>query len=81
MELFDGASGAGADEVNPKQELIRQLERRKLYELAAKVRRGHYSDFASPLTFPQTQLVMDLEAAQAPDLAARARNGDFDHER
>jgi hypothetical protein len=63
--------------MNPKQE----LERRKLYGLAAKARRGHYSDLASSLTFPVMELVKDLEAAGAADLADRARNGDFDHER
>jgi hypothetical protein len=67
--------------MNPRMELIRELERRELYEMAAKARRGHYSDMASPLTFPVMQLVKDLEAAGHPDLAARARNGDFDHER
>lgn len=61
--------------------LIRELEQRKLYVMAAKARRGHYSDFASPVSFPVIELVKDLEAAGHPDLAARAKNGDFDHDR
>ena len=66
---------------SPRQELIRELERRELYQMAAKARRGCYSDFASPHPTPVLQLVKDLEAEGHPDLAARARNGDFDHER
>jgi hypothetical protein len=67
--------------MNPKQELIRALERRKLYEMAAKAKAGDYSDLGSPYATPVIELVRQLEALGHHDLAARARNGDFDHER
>jgi hypothetical protein len=66
--------------MNPKIELINELEKRGLTDMARKARKGEYSDFASPHTFPVTELVRQLEAAGHRDLAERAKNGDFDHD-
>ena len=67
--------------MNAKQELIRELEKRGLRDMARKARQGEYSymDLLRPL--PIGVLAQELEAAGHHDLAARARNGDFDHER
>jgi hypothetical protein len=62
-------------------ELIRELEKRKLWSMVQKAKDGHYSDFASPYATPVVQLVQELEALGHHDLAERAKNGDFDHER
>ena len=67
--------------MNAKQELIRELEKRKLWGMVLKAKDGAYSDFASPHPTPVAQLVKELEALGQPDLAQRAKNGDFDHER
>ena len=67
--------------MNAKHELIRELERRGLHDMARKARDGEYSHLNSPHPLPVTELVRQLEAAGHHDLAARARNGDFDHER
>jgi hypothetical protein len=67
--------------MNIKQELIRELEKRGLEDMARKAKDGEYSDFGSQHAFPVTELVRQLDAAGHPDLAQRARNGDFDHDR
>jgi hypothetical protein len=67
--------------MNAKLELIRELEKRGLTDMARKAKDGEYSDFESPHAMPVIQLVRELEALGHPDLAMRARNGDFDHER
>ena len=67
--------------VNAKLELIRELEKRKLWGMVQKARDGAYSDFASPYPEPVVKLVNELEALGHHDLAERARNRDFDHER
>ena len=67
--------------MNAKLELIRELEKRQLWGMVQKAKDGHYSDFASPYTFPMTHLVTELTDLGHLDLAQRARNGDFDHER
>ena len=67
--------------MNAKFELVRELEKRGLRDMARKARDGEYSDFASPHVLPIIVLVRELEAAGHLDLAARAQNGDFAHER
>ena len=67
--------------MNAKFELIRELEKRGLRDLAQKARNGEYSDMNSPHLLPIAALVQELEAAGHLDLAARAQNGDFAHER
>ena len=67
--------------MNAKLELIRELEKRGLADLAARAKLGDYSDFGSQHAFPVIELVRQLDAAGHHDLAQRARNGDFDHER
>jgi hypothetical protein len=65
--------------MNPKQDLIAELEKRNLHDMAAKARSGEYSDFDSAHPTPVAELARQLELAGHHDLAARARNGDFDH--
>ncbi|MGA8445533.1 MAG: hypothetical protein WB766_10100 [Roseiarcus sp.] len=67
--------------MNAKHELIRELEKRGLRDLARKARDGECSDMNSPHLLPIAALVQELEAAGHADLAQRARNGEFDHER
>jgi hypothetical protein len=67
--------------MNAKQELIRELEKRGLRDMARKAKDGEYSNMNSPYPLPIIALVQELEATGHPDLAQRARNGDFDHER
>jgi hypothetical protein len=67
--------------MNEKQELIRELEKRKLWSMVLKARDGHYSVMGSPYVHPIRELIRELEAAGHPDLVERARNGDFEHER
>ena len=67
--------------MNAKQELIRELEKRGLRDMARKARQGEYSYMDSLRPLPIGVLAQELEAAGHHDLAARARNGDFDHER
>jgi hypothetical protein len=66
--------------MNPKQELIRALERRGLWGMVQKAKDGYFSRLGSPYPAPLAQLVKELEALGHPDLAERARNGDFDHD-
>jgi hypothetical protein len=67
--------------MNAKMELIRELEKRKLWGMVQKAKDGHYSDFGSPYATPVAQLVTELTDLGHLDLAQRAKNGDFDHER
>jgi hypothetical protein len=67
--------------MNAKQELIRELEKRGLRDMARKAEDGEYSVMDSLRPFPIAVLAQELEAAGHHDLAERARNGDFDHER
>jgi hypothetical protein len=67
--------------MNAKHELIRELEKRGLRDVARKAQAGEYSNMYSPYLLPVAELVRQLEAAGHHDLAERARNGDFDHER
>jgi hypothetical protein len=64
-----------------KIDLIRELEKRKLWTMVQRAKDGHYSDFGSPYPAPVMELVKHLKAAGHHDLAERAKNGDFDHER
>jgi hypothetical protein len=73
--------GGRAKPMNAKQELIRELEKRGLRDMARKARDGEYSYMDSLRPLPVAVLAQELEAAGHHDLAARARNGDFDHER
>jgi hypothetical protein len=75
------AEGGGGEGVNAKQELIRELEKRKLWSMVQKAKDGYYSSLASPYVAPLAELVKELEALGHHDLSARAKNGDFDHER
>jgi hypothetical protein len=75
------AEGGGGEGVNPKLELIRELEKRGLWSMVQKAKDGYYSSLASPYAAPLAELVKELEALGHPDLAQRAKNGDFDHER
>ena len=67
--------------MNAKHELIRELKKRGLRDMARKARDGEYSDFGSLNVLPITELVRRLEAAGHLNLAARPQNGDFAHER
>jgi hypothetical protein len=67
--------------MNAKLELIRELEKRGLRDMARKAQAGEYSNMNSPYLLPTAALVQELEAAGHPDLAARVKNGDFDRER
>jgi hypothetical protein len=67
--------------VNAKLELIRELQKRKLWGMVQKAKDGAYSVMGSPYPKPLAHLVKELEALGHPDLAERAKNGDFEHER
>jgi hypothetical protein len=52
-------------------------ERNQMIKLA---KRGVYSDFASPLTFPVLALIEHLGKLGYQDLAKKATDGKYDHD-
>lgn len=55
-----------------------QSEARDL--LIKQVKKGMYSDFASPLTFPVTELINKLDKLGYQDMVKKAIKGDYDHD-
>jgi len=48
--------------------------------LIKQVKKGMYSDFASPLTFPVTELVNKLNELGYQDMVKKTINGEYDHD-
>jgi len=48
--------------------------------LIKQVKKGMYSDFASPLTFPATELINKLNNLGYQDMVKKAVKGDYDHD-
>jgi len=48
--------------------------------LINQVKKGIYSDFASPLTFPATALINKLNELGYQDMVKKAIKGDYDHD-
>jgi len=48
--------------------------------LIKQVKKGMYSDFASPLTFPALTLISKLNELGYQDMVKKATNGDYDHD-
>ena len=68
-----GGQGRPRKPMNAKHELIRELKKRGLRDMARKARDGEYSDFGSLNVLPITELVRRLEAAGHLNLAARPK--------
>jgi len=50
----------------------------RLESMIKLARGGYYSDYGSPLDFPEMQLVADLRGLGLTDMAQRTINGEFD---
>jgi hypothetical protein len=67
--------------MNAKHELIRELEKRGLHDMARKARTANIRTSPRPTSTRSPSWCKSLRRPAIPDLAARAKNGDFDQER